>query len=136
MQVERGFGKAPTEYRWCELGPDWDWYRLIKSLKRRSPMDSEIRRLVCREGFRLHAGSWETAADFGKTDLPDILGLGRLLKAAPADHWAGFQLYYPMPASEVRAATGLDLVEAMLAVFDEVTPAMNLCMQIQLDPMP
>lgn len=132
LQVERGFVKAPREYRWCELGPDWDWHRLVKSLKRRSPMEREIRRLVCREGFRVHAGSWETPADFGKADLPDTLGLLRLLKAAPGDHWAGFQLYYDMPASEVGAATGLDLVESMLAIFDEVTPAMNLCMQIRL----
>jgi hypothetical protein len=32
----------------------------------------------------------------------------------------------------VLASTGLDLVESMLAVFREVTPAMNLCMKIQL----
>jgi hypothetical protein len=37
-----------------------------------------------------------------------------------------------MPESDVRGTTGLDLVESMLAVFREVTPAMNLCMQIQL----
>ncbi len=132
LQVERGFVKAPAGHRWCELGSDWDWHRLVKALKRRSPMEKEIRRLVCREGFMLQAGSWETSASFGKADLPDILRLQRLLKEAPADHWAGLQLYYPMPASEVRTSTGLDLVEAMLAVFDEVTPAMNLCMQIRL----
>jgi hypothetical protein len=37
-----------------------------------------------------------------------------------------------MTESEVRASTGLDLVEAMLAVFREVTPVMNLCMQVRL----
>jgi len=133
LQVERGFIKAPDEYRGCELAMDWDWHRLLKSLKRGSPMESEIRRLAGREGFKLHAGSWETAADFGKADLPDILELRRTLLAAPGDNWAGFQLYYSMPAAEVQAATGLDLVEAMLAIFDEVTPAMNLCMQIRLN---
>jgi len=45
----------------------------------------------------------------------------------------GFQVFYPMPESEVRKATGLDLVESMLAVFREVTPAMNCCMQINLE---
>ncbi len=99
-------------------------------------MESEIRRLVGREGFMLHAGSWETYTQFGKSDLPDTLVLRRLLEEAPGDHWAGFQLYYPMPAAEVQAATGLDLVEAMLAVFSEVTPAMNLCMQIRLVSRP
>lgn len=132
LQIERGYIKAPREFRGCELQSDWDWHRLLKSLKRRGPMESEIRRLVCREGFMLHAGSWETAAEFGKTDLPDALKLRRLLLAASGEHWAGFQLYYPMPEVEVRSTAGLDLVEAMLAIFDEVTPAMNLCMQIQL----
>ena len=56
-----------------------------------------------------------------------------MLKGAREKHWAGFQLYYPMPESEVQSTTGVDLVEAMLAVFSEVTPAMNLCMQIQLE---
>jgi hypothetical protein len=37
-----------------------------------------------------------------------------------------------MREDEVRASTGLDLVESMLAVFREVAPAMNLCMHIRL----
>jgi hypothetical protein len=37
-----------------------------------------------------------------------------------------------MSEDEVLASTGVDLVESMLAVFSEVTPAMNLCMQVQL----
>lgn len=137
LQIERGFLHAPPEYRNCELQSDWDWHRLLESLKRRSLMESEIRRLVRREGFRLHAGSWEgTSGDFGRTDLPDVRELRRFLQAAPGNHWAGFQLYYPMPESEVRSTTGLDLIESMLAIFDEVTPAMNLCMQIQLHNAP
>jgi hypothetical protein len=135
LQVERGFVKAPSEFGGCELAPDWDWHRLLKSLKRQSPMESEIRRLVRREDFRLHAGSWETPADFDATNLPDISELRGLLKAAPKEQWAGFQLYFQMQPAEVRASTGLDLVEAMLAIFDEVTPAMNLCMQIKVCPI-
>ena len=37
-----------------------------------------------------------------------------------------------MTEGKVQALTGLDLVESMLAVFREVTPVMNLCMQVQL----
>jgi hypothetical protein len=37
-----------------------------------------------------------------------------------------------MSESDVQSATGLDLVESMLAVYREVVPAMNLCMQIEL----
>ena len=56
----------------------------------------------------------------------------KLLEAAPGNGWAGLQVFYPMREKEVRAAGGVDLVESMLAVFGEVTPAMNLCMQIEL----
>jgi hypothetical protein len=37
-----------------------------------------------------------------------------------------------MSEDEVRASTGVDLVESMLAIFREVTPVMNLCMQVHL----
>ena len=133
MQVERGYVRAPRDYRECQLQSDWDWHRLLRSLQPRSPMERELKRLVLREGFMLHGGSWETEpACFSRDNFPSMQKLRRLLAAAPAAHWAGFQLYYPMSEDEVRASTGLDLVESMLAVFREVTPAMNLCMQIQL----
>jgi hypothetical protein len=133
LQIERGYLRAPREYRECQLRSDWDWHRLLAALKPRSPMERELKRLICREGFMLHAGSWEIEpAVFSKADLPPMRKLRKVLAGAPGSHWAGFQLYYPMPEDEVRSATGLDLVESMLAVFREVTPAMNLCMQIQL----
>jgi len=61
-----------------------------------------------------------------------VLKLRQTLEAAPPQQWAGFQAYYAMPESEVSSSTGVDLVDAMLAVFSEVTPAMNLSMQIEL----
>ena len=133
MQVERGYVKAPRDRRECELREDWDWHRLLASLKPQSPMERELKRLVRREGFLLYGGSWEAeAATFSKTNFPRMAKLRQILLAAPKNHWAGFQLYYSMTEDEVRGSTGLDLVEAMLAVFREVTPALNLCMQIQL----
>jgi hypothetical protein len=133
MQIERGYLKPPREYRECQLRQDWDWNRLVKSLRPGSPMERELRRLVLREGFEIFAGSWEgEPASFCKSNFPSMAKLRKVLDAAPGNHWAGFQLYYPMSEEEVRAATGLDLVESMLAVFREVTPAMNLTMQVQL----
>lgn len=133
LQVERGYLKAPREYRECELRPDWDWHRLLKALKPKSAMERELRRLVLREGFRIFAGSWEAEpARFSKTNFPSMTKLRRVLEAASARDWAGFQIYYPMSEREVQCATGVDLVESILAVFAEVTRAMNLCMQIQL----
>ncbi|MBI3666468.1 MAG: hypothetical protein HY236_09645 [Acidobacteria bacterium] len=134
LQVERGFVKAPRDYRACELKPDWDWIRLLKSLKPNSPIARELERLVRREGFRIHAGSWEADAElFSKDDFPGVTKLRRALAAGPPDRWAGFQLYYSMGKSEVRGSAGVDLVESILAVFHEVTPTMNLCMQIRLE---
>lgn len=133
LQIERGYLKTPREFRECQLRSDWDWQRLLAALKPRSPMERELKRLICREGFMLHAGSWEAGpAGFSKANFPDMRKLHKFLAAAPGSHWAGFQLYYAMSEEEVRSTTGLDLVESMLAVFREVAPAMNLCMQIEL----
>ncbi len=134
FQVERGYLQAPREYPHCKLHADWDWHRLLRALSPKSPLERELRRLVLREGFLLHAGSWEDEPlRFSKADFPSMRKLKRLLQCAPHAHWAGFQVLYPMTEIAVRASTGVDLVEAILAVFREVTPAMNLCMQIQLE---
>ncbi len=134
LQVERGYVKAPPSSRECELRSDWDWHRLVKGLRPGSPVERELRRLILREGFSLFAGSWEAElAVFSQDNFPSVAKLRRSLDAAPKNKWAGFQLYYPMTEEEVRSATGLDLVESMLAVFREVTPLMNLTMQIVLE---
>lgn len=133
MQVERGYLKAPREYRQCELAPDWDWHRLLKQMRPGGPMERELRRLVLREGFMLHAGNWEQEFILAsRKNLPAISKLKKILNSAPARSWAGFQVYYPFPEEEVQASAGPDLVDAMLAVFRAVTPLMNLCMQVHL----
>lgn len=134
MQVERGYLKAPAEYRGCELRPDWDWHRLLKALRPGSRLEQELKRLVQREGFLVHAGSWEEPQEYSKKDLPGAARLRRILAGAPPRDWSGFQVYYAMEDAEVRASTGADLVGAMLAVFSEVAQAASLCMQVVLEP--
>jgi hypothetical protein len=73
-----------------------------------------------------------TVDGFRKDNWPSLSKLRQILEAAPPDQWAGFQAYYAMSESEVSSSTGVDLVDSMLAVFSEVTPAMNLSMQIEL----
>lgn len=133
LQVERGYLRPPRGFPQCRLRPDWDWHRLLRGLTPRGPLERELRRLVEREGFRLHAGSWEQPRRYGRGNFPGAARLRRVLHSAPAGEWGGFQVYYIMKEEEVRASTGADLVEAMLAVFSEVTPAMNLCMQVRLE---
>jgi hypothetical protein len=133
LQIERGYVKAPRSFRDCQLLSDWDWHRLMAGLRPGSVLERELRRLILREGFGLYAGSWETEiSQFSKENFPGVGKLRHLLHAAPKNHWAGFQLFYPMREEEVRSTTGVDLVESMLAVFREVTPLMNLTMQVQL----
>jgi hypothetical protein len=133
MQVERGYLQAPRAYRTCELRSDWDWHRLRKALRPGSPLERELKRLVRREGFQVFAGRWEgEAPSFSKNNFPSMTKLRRVVDAAPPRHWAGFQVYYAMGEDEVQRSPGVDLVESILAVFREVTPAMNLCMQIEL----
>ena len=137
LQVERGYVKGPKDYPQCELNSDWDWHRLVRGLKPSSLMERELQRLVRREGFRVHAGGWDTgASSFGKINLPDMRRLRKILNSAPPDHWAGFQVYYAMKKEVVRGFLGADLVDAMLAAFDEVAPLMNACMKIPLTAKP
>ncbi len=133
LQVERGYVKARPDFPQCQLQADWDWHRLKAALTASSPMERELKRLVTREGFRLFAGSWENeSSEISKESFKGAAQVRKLLRSASGESWAGFQLYYPFSESEVRGMTGLELVESMMAVFREVTPAMNLCMQIRL----
>jgi len=133
MQVERGYIRPPAGGAAWRLQPDWDWHRLLAALKPRGEMASELRRLLA-EGFRIHAGSWEAEPHvYTKRDFPGIRRLRQLLESAPKNRWAGFQVYYTMDEAEVRASGGLDLVESMLATFDETLPVMNLVMQVRLE---
>ena len=91
-----------------------------------------MKRLVFREGFQIEAGGWEDREAITKSTFPSVSKLKKIMQEAPGDSWAGFQLYYPMREKDVRDSSGIDLVESMLAIFEEVTPAMNLCMQVQI----
>jgi hypothetical protein len=133
LQVERGYVKAPRESRHVGLCSDWDWHRLVNSLNPAGPMERELKRLVCREGFRIRAGVWTAPLTFSRANWPGAMNLRKRLAAITPSQWAAFQLYYSMAEEEVRSSNGLDLVEAMLAVFHEVTPAMNLCMQTRIE---
>ncbi len=133
MQVERGLAKPSRRFSDAQLRADWDWHRLLQSLKPRSAMEREISRLLVDEGFHLRAGTWGHASQFSASEAPGGRRLQKLLRTIPAGEWGFFQLYYAMSEVEVHGSTGLDLVESMLAVFDELTPAMNQCMQTRLE---
>jgi len=134
LQVERGFLKAPRGGREWQLQTDWDWNRLVRSLRGSAPLDRELGRLSG-EGFHIFAGSWGSGGDsFGRDKYPGAARLKRVLQAAGANEWAGLQVYYPMTEKEVGNSTGPDLIDSMLAVFDEVTTICNVCSDVALGP--
>ncbi|OPZ23733.1 MAG: hypothetical protein BWZ02_03109 [Lentisphaerae bacterium ADurb.BinA184] len=132
LQIERGYAEGPAPYPGCRLAPDWDWHRLIAQCEGGTRLDAELRRLIGREGFVAEAGDLDGDAVFTKGSFTSARQIREALAGCPRRQWAGFQLYYPMPVAEVRSCTGLELVKAVCAVFREVVPAMNECMQVPL----
>jgi len=132
FSVERGMIVSPAEFQQTQLQPDWDWHRLLDGLTHSSPLEKELKRLVEREGFSIDAGNWENRHTVSRK-FPGVEELKKILIAAPPDAWTIFQAYYPMRERDIRTSTGADLVDAMMAIFRETTPAINLCMQTQLN---
>ncbi len=132
LQVERGFASGKPDYPGALLAGDWDWHRLMKGCAAGTELDAEIRRLVLREGFCVNVHGGDGDVHFDKESFTSSARIRSAARRFPADRWAGFQLYYPMPEREVRASGGYELVQAVLGAFGEVLPAMNLCMQVKL----
>ena len=134
FSVERGMIQAPHDFPKIQLKPDWDWHRLMKQCAAGTKLDDELRRLLKREGFVAEVGNFETNTVFNAKNFKSARQIRDAAKKSPKkNEWAGFQLYYPMPEREVRTSTGYELVKAICGVFDEVTPAMNCCMQVPLE---
>jgi len=130
MQVERAYlrrGRGPADEVCAE--EDWDFYRLVKGLRKGSALEKELQRLVGVEGFTAYVGgtSREERAFRGRR-WGGAAALRRACEAVPDDAWGWFQLYYATPEKELDAMDGGEIIAAILAVFDEVTPAMNLVM--------
>lgn len=133
MQVERGMIKASPEYPDSQLRPDWDWFRLLAGLKSKSLLQTELKRLVCEEEFCIEGGAWdEGLKKFSKNNFPEMQRIKQILEKASPNFWGGFQVYYSMNEQEVKGSRGVELVEAMLAIFEEVIPLMNCCMQVPI----
>ncbi len=132
LQVERGHTGETSPYPGTLLQEDWDWHRLIRASGRGSPLDEELRRLLMNEGFIAEVGDWVHNLVLDRKNFSSAAQLKTASRKIPAEHWGGFQLYYPMPEGEVHSCSGYELVKAILAVFCEVTSVMNLCMQVPL----
>jgi hypothetical protein len=134
LQVERGHLEGPGEFPGNMLQPDWDWNRLMRQCAAGTALDREMHRLIDREGFLAELGNWTANRLFSAGNFTS----SREIRVAARDYskrdWVGFQLYYPMPAEELRSCSGYELIQAICGVFRAVTPAMNACTQVPLTP--
>jgi len=134
MQVERGYVIPPPEFRECRLQADWDWHRLLALLKRGQAMERALTELVRRDGFRIFVGSWEGGREFTAATFTGLAALRRAIARAPARRWCGFQLFYALGEEEIRAMEGYEILDAVLAIFAEVTPIVSACWPVRLWP--
>jgi len=130
MQIERAYlrrGRGPVDEVYAE--EDWDFYRLLKGLRKGSPLEKELRRLVEVEGFTAHVGGTASKEHaFRGRKWGGAAAIRRACEAVPDDAWGWFQLYYAIPEKELKEMDGSEIVAAILAIFNEVTPAMNRVM--------
>jgi hypothetical protein len=132
MQVERG-PKHPNETWPLTVEHDWDWHVLLKALSE-AALPRHLHRLL-REGFRLRVGAYASPTEY-EHNTWDLTACRRTAQRFHANAWGGFQLFWPMSEQEVQATPGPELIEAIMAVFAEVTPVMNVCMYAPCLPEP
>jgi hypothetical protein len=133
LQIERGMVSGAPEYPGTLLQEDWDWHRLLEGCRKGTLIDEELGRLILREGFVVEIGDIEKSSRFDASSFVSAAALREPARAATPGHWASFQLYYPMPQKELESCSGLELVQAIRASFEEVIPVMNACMQVPLE---
>lgn len=124
--VHRGRGPAPDV---C-LADDWDWHRMVAGLERGAPLAKELRRLAVEEGFTIHVGNTPARrATFRGRGWRGPAAARKAIDAIPDDSWGWFQVYYPTSEKDLDAMRGGEIIATVMAVFDELAPAMNLVMQ-------
>jgi hypothetical protein len=130
LQIERAHERAgrrkPNE---IYAAPDWDFYRLVENLRKGTALAAELDRLVRVEGFTARVGgSWEASHEFRGPRWGGPAAARKACLSIPPEAWGWFQVVYPTPEKELINMDGTDIIAAVLAIFDEVTPLMNLVM--------
>jgi hypothetical protein len=126
LQIERAPKRASSEGADLLLEPDWDWNVLLRALRPEGTLPRRLGGLL-REGFRIRVGAFDSLLEYTRTTWDAAACRRRAATFAPTS-WGGFQLFWPIPEREVRSTTGSDLIDAVLAVFEELIPVANACM--------
>lgn len=128
MQIERAplrSGRAFVRAR-----QDWDFYALVRGLRRGTKLAREIARLVRDEGFTVRAGLFGGRREYTSSGYRGPAPLRQACEAMPPDDWGGFQLCYVFSRDEVQTMSGAEIVEAVTDIFNELCAAMNAVMTV------
>ena len=122
LQIERAPKKSEGDG--VELEKDWDWNVMLKAMKDKR-LPREISRLL-KDGFRLRIGAFSSMKEYRRSswNLQDCL---RTARNFDAEEWGGFQLFWGIHDRDLRTMSGADIIETILAVFEELVPIANLC---------
>jgi len=129
LQIERA-PTRPGAASHVHTQSDWDFHHLVRGLRRGTPLAGQIARLVRKEGFAVRAGAFAARDAFTSRSYRGPAALARACKAIPRDAWGGFQLCYLLSKPEIKAMSGHDVVATVLAIFDELVPAINAVMTV------
>ena len=125
MQIERAPITPPPDDWPIALAKDWDWHIFLTAL--RGPVLPRLLNRLLADGFRVRAGPFAALTEYGRRDRC-VPRLRTALKRFAPGEWGGIQLYWPTPEAEVKSTPGPELIDAIMAVFEQVAPVMNLCM--------
>lgn len=128
LQIERAPTRAGASR--VRARQDWDFYRLVRLLRRGTPLAEEVARLVRQEEFTVRGGPFGGMVERTAQDYDGPAPLGRACRAIPAGDWGGFQLCYVFSRAEIQSMTGDEIVGAISDIFDELSATMNLVMTV------
>jgi hypothetical protein len=109
---------------------DWDFFNVEPGLRRGKALAREIERLVKDEGFTVRAGDFAEMTVFTAANFKGVAPLARACRDMPPGEWGGFQLCYVLSKADLQGLGGDEIIATILAIFDEVAPAMNAVMTV------
>ena len=125
VQVERA-PKHPDAQWPLTVETDWDWHVLLKAL-REEALPRHLHRLFSAKGFVFAWARMRRARNTPRPPGTSTRVDARRNGLVPM-RGAGSSCFGRCPSRKFRATPRPELVEAIMAVFAEVTPVMNLCM--------
>ncbi len=130
FHIESGLRRSPDRPE-LERKNDWDWHRFLRALRRNDAFDEHLRRLVRRDGFSVSVGFFDRRT-FPADSFEGSRTILRAIRKQDPDGWTGVLIDYGWNAGEIASMNGPELIDAVMAVYDELYDIMNACLQIPI----